>query len=260
MLDLHAAPPATVTRLLLVIIFSTCLATHTAAFASSKTVLSSPVITAVGRQQYTSLHRHTIETSKNNHLRLRRDGLAMSSATTAMAAIPIADSAFWIGFYGLLQVTLWIKIMTIRSVQSQSTHQLQSLASSQDIRNLRATRAHGNYTENAPIFSLLLLVVDALNVVPKLVVNALGSLFFFGRVFHMIGLWKFEGSTLGRMMGAICTMLSLILGSCLSIYSAGQVMEGGFGGGAVKGRLGIIAMIVAAGTSFAGIIVEKQKE
>ena len=122
MLDLHAAPPATVTRLLLVIIFSTCLATHTAAFASSKTVLSSPVITAVGRQQYTSLHRHTIETSKNNHLRLRRDGLAMSSATTAMAAIPIADSAFWIGFYGLLQVTLWIKIMTIRSVQSQSTH------------------------------------------------------------------------------------------------------------------------------------------
>jgi len=150
--------------------------------------------------------------------------------------------------------------MTIRAVQPKSTHQLQNLASSQDIRNLRATRAHGNYTENAPIFSLLLLVVDALNVVPKLVLNALGSLFFFGRVFHMMGLWKFEGSTLGRMIGAVCTMLSLILGSCLSIYSAGQVMEGGFGGGAVKGRLGIIAMIFAAGTSFAGIIVEKQKE
>lgn len=153
-----------------------------------------------------------------------------------------------------------VKIMTIRAVQPKSTHQLQNLASSQDIRNLRATRAHGNYTENAPIFSLLLLVVDALNVVPKLLVNALGSLFFFGRVFHMMGLWKFEGSTVGRMIGAVRTMLSLILGSCLSIYSAGQVMEGGFGGGAVKGRLGIIAMIFAAGTSFAGIIVEKQKE
>jgi len=61
------------------------------------------------------------------------------------------------------------------------------------------------------------------------------------------------------MIGAVCTMLSLILGSCLSIYSAGQVMEGGFGGGAVKGRLGIIAMIFAAGTRLLESLLRSRK-
>mmetsp|Transcript_10824 Transcript_10824/g.25176 ORF Transcript_10824/g.25176 Transcript_10824/m.25176 type:complete len:115 (+) Transcript_10824:348-692(+) len=107
-----------------------------------------------------------------------------------------------------------------------STHELQNLAVSQDIRNLRATRAHGNYTENAPIFSLLLLAVDAMNVVPKLFLNALGGLFFFGRIFHMMGIWAHEGSTVGRMGGAIFTMASLTLGSGMSVYSAIQVMGG----------------------------------
>jgi uncharacterized membrane protein YecN with MAPEG domain len=185
--------------------------------------------------------------------------LAMSSsAATVTMALPIATSTFWIGFYGLLQITLWIKIMTIRAVQPSSTHQLQNLAVSQDIRNLRATRAHGNYTENAPIFSLLLLVVDAMNVVPKLVVNVLGGLFFFGRIFHMMGMWAYEGSSIGRIVGALFTMASLVLGSCMSIYSAIDVM-GGVSISGVQVKLGIIAMIVVIGNCFAGIKTRKKK-
>jgi hypothetical protein len=106
MLDL-LAPPATITRLLLVIIFSTCLAAHTAAFASSKTVVSSPVITAVGRQQqhrYIDIQlRHQVVIFYD-HDATKPPLVAMSSATTAIT-ISIADSTFWIGFYGLLQVT-----------------------------------------------------------------------------------------------------------------------------------------------------------
>mmetsp|Transcript_4889 Transcript_4889/g.7312 ORF Transcript_4889/g.7312 Transcript_4889/m.7312 type:complete len:257 (-) Transcript_4889:316-1086(-) len=185
--------------------------------------------------------------------------VAMSSTSTAAAAaaLPIVTSTFWLGTYGLLQLTLWLKIMTIRSVQPSSTHQLQNLAVTQDIRNLRATRAHGNYIENAPIFSLILLVVDAMNVIPKTLVNGLGALFFFGRIFHMMGMWAYEGSTVGRMVGALATLVSLGIGSGMTIYSAVQVL-GGWSGVHVK--FGVIALIVLLGNCFAGINVEKKKE
>ena len=207
---------------------------------------------------------------RGGHLPLATNGghlaaaSAMSSsssaaAASAAAAFPVATATFWIGFYGLLQMTLWIKIMTIRAVQPTATHELQNLAVSQDIRNLRATRAHGNYTENAPIFSLLLLVVDAMNVVPKLYVNVLGSLFFFGRVFHMMGMWAHEGSTVGRMGGAMSTMASLTIGSCMSIYSAIQAM-GGVSMSGVQAKLATVAIIVVIGNCFAGIRVDRKKE
>eukprot|EP00985_Skeletonema_marinoi_P021050 scaffold12694_cov141-Skeletonema_marinoi.AAC.8 len=183
--------------------------------------------------------------------------MSSTSSTAAAAALPIVTSTFWLGTYGLLQLTLWLKIMTIRSVQPSSTHQLQNLAVTQDIRNLRATRAHGNYIENAPIFSLLLLVVDAMNVIPKTLVNGLGGLFFFGRIFHMMGMWAYEGSTVGRMVGALATLVSLGIGSGMTIYSAVQVLGGW---SCVQVKFGVIALIVLLGNCFAGINVEKKKE
>jgi uncharacterized membrane protein YecN with MAPEG domain len=241
------------------------------AFITPATAPSSSLITN-SRQTYSRSPRDTIvkkdiiwPSATRSHNHNAATYLAMSStaasatATAAAAALPIATSTFWIGFYGLLQMTLWIKIMTIRAVQPTSTHELQNLAVNQDIRNLRATRAHGNYTENAPIFSLLLLVVDAMNVVPKLVVNVLGGLFFFGRIFHMMGMWAYEGSSIGRMVGAFFTMVSLTLGSCMSIFSAIQIM-GGVSMSGVQVKLGIIAMIVVIGNCFAGINVDKKKE
>lgn len=177
---------------------------------------------------------------------------AMFASTSPLPLSSIQTSTFWIGFYGLLQIILWLKIMTIRAVQPASTLQVQNLAVSKDVRNICVTRAHGNYTENAPLFSLLLLVIDASGVVPTFYVDILGGIFAFGRIFHMMGMWANGGSTVGRMVGALVTLMSLTLGSCMAIYSAVQLV-GGLS--AIQVRLGAIAMMMLSGRMFAGILV-----
>ena len=70
--------------------------------------------------------------------------------------------------------------------------------------------------------SLLLMVIDGSDVVPKLYVDILGGVFAFGRLFHMIGLWSNEGTTVGRLTGGILSLLLLIVAACMATYSAVQ--------------------------------------
>jgi len=73
----------------------------------------------------------------------------------------------------------------------------------------------------------------------------------------MMGMWAYEGSTVGRMVGALATLVSLGIGSGMTIYSAVQVL-GGWSG--VQVKFGVIALIVLLGNCFAGIDVEKKKK
>lgn len=72
------------------------------------------------------------------------------------------------------------------------------------------------------MFSLLLLVIDASDIVPKLYVDVLGGLFAFGRIFHMMGMWAHEGTSVGRIVGGFSTLVSLMIGSCMAMYAAIQ--------------------------------------
>jgi len=131
------------------------------------------------------------------------------ASSTGSARTP-SIACFWIGVCGFLQVALWVRIMMVRIPQPKEAHYLHNLAASKDVMNLCATRAHGNYTEHAPIFAVMMLVVDACGVIPNSVIEISGFVFVVGRFMHAIGVNTSEGSTIGRMFGAVLTLLSLV--------------------------------------------------
>ena len=110
--------------------------------------------------------------------------------------------------------------MTIRAPKSSETHTLGNLAKSADSENLRATRAHGNYTENAPIFALMLLVADMAGIISPKIVDATGFVFASGRFLHALGMHSSEGASVRRMSGAILTLLSLSAVAIQCVISA----------------------------------------
>ena len=131
-----------------------------------------------------------------------------SPASTGSARTP-SIACFWIGVCGFLHVALWVRIMMVRIPQPAEVHYLHNLAASKDGMNLRATRAHGNYTEHAPIFAVMLLVVEACGVIPNSVIEISGFVFVVGRFMHAMGMLSSEEATCGRMCGAGLTLLSL---------------------------------------------------
>lgn len=71
---------------------------------------------------------------------------------------------------------------------------------------LQAIRRHGNLTENAPLF-LLLLAMTEIIAGSGIVVAALGGAFVVARVAHAIGLSQGAGPNAGRAVGALGTLI-----------------------------------------------------
>lgn len=118
-------------------------------------------------------------------------------------------ACFWIGVCGLFHVALWARIMVIRIPKAPEALYLHNLAASKDDMNLRVTRAHGNYAENAPIFAIMLLLVDTCGVIPDYIIETSGLIFVAGRLLHAIGMNASKRVTLGRMIGSTLTLFSL---------------------------------------------------
>eukprot|EP00930_Biecheleria_cincta_P059388 TRINITY_DN45127_c0_g1_i1.p1 TRINITY_DN45127_c0_g1~~TRINITY_DN45127_c0_g1_i1.p1 ORF type:complete len:173 (-),score=20.12 TRINITY_DN45127_c0_g1_i1:184-702(-) len=79
-------------------------------------------------------------------------------------------------------------------------------------------RAHANFTENAPLFLLLLAVVE-LGLEPKmprLALHLIAAFFVFGRICHAIGFSGAQPSMLGRILG---TGLTLVPSVVLATYA-----------------------------------------
>ena len=74
-------------------------------------------------------------------------------------------------------------------------------------------RAHGNFTENAPLALLGLFALAMLNA-PTIVLHIFGAGFFIGRILHAMGMSKFFEN--GRLIGTILTLLSY-LGQVITI-------------------------------------------
>lgn len=74
---------------------------------------------------------------------------------------------------------------------------------------LRLTRRHGNLIENAPIFLILLTLLEMLGGNP-LVVMGLAGLFVLARISHAIALSSADGPLVFRVFGALGTVLSLL--------------------------------------------------
>lgn len=66
-------------------------------------------------------------------------------------------------------------------------------------------RAHGNFTENAPLALIGLIALAMLNAHP-IALHLFGAAFFIGRILHAMGMAKAFGQ--GRLIGTILTLLT----------------------------------------------------
>lgn len=84
----------------------------------------------------------------------------------------------------------------------------------------RIMRTHSNFIEYTPIFLILLLMLESMNL-EKLGLNTLGTLFLLGRVFHYLGFSKYTISKKGKVEpqnGLKYIMLGMFLNhSCILI-------------------------------------------
>jgi uncharacterized membrane protein YecN with MAPEG domain len=82
----------------------------------------------------------------------------------------------------------------------------------------RAIRAHGNYIEYAPAVLLILLVLAALGK-PPLYLHLYGGIFTAARVLHAVGMTQEKHPNPLRVVGALATMLLLLVGGVTCILA-----------------------------------------
>jgi len=83
----------------------------------------------------------------------------------------------------------------------------------------RWIRVHANFAEHVPLAVVLLLVCE-LNGVHSRWLHVVGSALVAARVLHVLGLSRSPGTSAGRFIGALVTVLILTLLGGLAIWTA----------------------------------------
>ena len=124
-------------------------------------------------------------------------------------------AGLWIGLLLLL-----LLILSALVVRQRAKHRV--LMGDGGVAELqRAVRAFGNATEYAPA-GMAALVALAMVQAPSLVIHIVGTVLFFGRIGHAVGLSHNAGESLGRGVGTIATWLAYIFaGVALLFYAFG---------------------------------------
>lgn len=124
----------------------------------------------------------------------------------------IQAAGLWIALNAILLIGLSWRVGQVR------TRLKINLGDGGNPEMVKAIRAHGNYTEYAPLALIGLLALAAAGA-NAMIVHGLGAFFFFARVSHMLGLglgiWP-----QGRFVGTLCTMLTLLATAGLLVYFA----------------------------------------
>lgn len=81
----------------------------------------------------------------------------------------------------------------------------------------KLVRAHGNFSEYAPLVVVLLLLLELAQLSPQLL-HALGGAFVVGRILHAIGIGRSAGTSAGRMIGTILTLTVLTTQAVLLLW------------------------------------------
>lgn len=125
-----------------------------------------------------------------------------------MNALPVTSL-----YAGLLAfVLLWLSIEVIRNRRRSRV----SLGTGEDKALLAASRAHGNFTEYAPLCLILLALLEAGGTAGWML-HALGLMLVAGRIAHGLGLIYQKGSFRLRQVGMLGTFTVLILGGALLV-------------------------------------------
>ena len=83
---------------------------------------------------------------------------------------------------------------------------------------LLAMRKHANFVEYAPLFLILLALLEV-NDVPSMALHAMGGLFVIARVCHGVGLKADTMAGMGRLVGAAGSALITLVASIWAIVT-----------------------------------------
>ncbi|MCC5994973.1 MAG: MAPEG family protein [Oceanicaulis sp.] len=84
---------------------------------------------------------------------------------------------------------------------------------------IRASRAHGNGAEWTPAALIGLIAAASLGA-PVIAIHVLGVMLTVGRVLHGWGLSRNTGRSIGRMLGALLTLITyVLLGAGLAVHA-----------------------------------------
>jgi uncharacterized membrane protein YecN with MAPEG domain len=124
-----------------------------------------------------------------------------------MSTLPFV-TAFYAALIGLMAAFLTVNVIRNR-VQLKIDD-----VDGGDVVMRRFIRAHGNFSEHAPLI-LILMGAAEMGGSPKIAIHVLGIALIVARVLSAWGLSHFNGQSFGRQAGAGLTVLTLVAASLL---------------------------------------------
>lgn len=121
-----------------------------------------------------------------------------------------AAATLYFGLFGLLMLALKINVGRVRGKEKVMFGDGANEAMQ------RAIRVQGNAVEDVPIVLIGIAGLAALSA-PVMLIHALGGSFLAGRILHAIGLGGSSGSSVGRMVGTLVTLIVQLVtaGACI---------------------------------------------
>jgi uncharacterized membrane protein YecN with MAPEG domain len=115
-----------------------------------------------------------------------------------------------VGFYAAL-LGIWLVILSLRVIALRGNPAFRwfSFGNLGEISLPRAIRGHGNLTEYAPIFLILLYFTEASGLVATSV-HCYGSVFVLGRLLHGVCFGFLERNTFLRVGGTVLTLFPIL--------------------------------------------------
>ena len=86
---------------------------------------------------------------------------------------------------------------------------------------LQANRAHGNLVENAVFFLILTGLMEVSGQFSNLTIGILGDIFILARISHAYGIFQAESSSMFRTVGAVTSMVVLLIQASLALWVSG---------------------------------------
>jgi len=121
-----------------------------------------------------------------------------------------AATTLYLGLFGLFMLILKLNVGRVRGAENVGFGDGNNEAVQ------RAIRAQGNAVEDVPIVLLGLVGLAALSA-PVVLIHGLGGSFLVGRVLHAVGIGGSSGSSFGRSVGTLITLIVKLVtaGACI---------------------------------------------
>ena len=95
------------------------------------------------------------------------------------------------------------------------------LGTGESFKLLQASRAHGNLIEYAVFFLILTGLMEVSGQFSNITIGILGDIFILARISHAYGIFQTESSSLFRTIGAVASMLGLLIQAVLALWVSG---------------------------------------